>query len=124
MREKFRLTIKMEVRERKGTGSTNPHALPDLKIDFSSYEHAKYAEEAFFEVLPRQVKEPHFSERIGFIIERILKTRFPADNELLVEILDERQERPRAGRVSSENHQLSEKSTRTIFWNNVGKFEK
>jgi hypothetical protein len=90
MREKFRLTIKMEVRERRASGSTNPHSLPDLRIDFSSYEQAKYTEEAFFEILPRQVKEPHFSDRIGFIIENILKTRFPADNELLIEILDER----------------------------------
>jgi hypothetical protein len=64
--------------------------LPDLRIDFSSFEQAKYAEEAFFEILPRQVKELRFSDRIGFIIESILKTRFPADNELLVEILDER----------------------------------
>ena len=119
MREKFRLTIKMEVRERKGTGSTNPHALPDLKIDFSSYEHAKYAEEAFFEVLPRQVKEPHFSERIGFIIERILKTRFPADNELLVEILDERKkDLERAEYLLKTINYL--KRLHEPSWNNVG----
>jgi hypothetical protein len=90
MREKFRLTLKMEVRERRKVRSTNPHGLPDLRIDFSSYEQAKYAEEAFFEILPRQLREPRFCDRIGFIIENILKTRFPADNELLAEILDER----------------------------------
>lgn len=90
MMDKFRLTIKMEVRERSSLGSKNAHVLPDLRIDFSSYEQAKYAEEAFFEILPRQVKESHFSDRIGFIIEAILKIRFPADSELLAEILAER----------------------------------
>jgi hypothetical protein len=47
MQAKFRLTLKMEVREQRGYGFKNPYYLPDFKIDFSNFEQAKYAEEAF-----------------------------------------------------------------------------
>jgi hypothetical protein len=91
MQEKFRLTLKSEVREQRGAGFVNAHPLPDFRIDFSSFEQARYAEEAYFEIFPRQAQESLFLDRIGFIIENLLKTKFPADNELLVEILDERE---------------------------------
>ena len=91
LRERFRLTLKMEVREQRGDGFTNPYALPDFRIDFSSFEQAKYAEEAFLEILPQQVKESVFSDRIGFIIEGLLNTKFPAENELLTGILESRE---------------------------------
>ncbi len=118
LRERFRLTLKMEVREQRGNGFTNPYALPDFRIDFSSFEQAKYAEEAFFEILPKQKKEPVFSDRIGFIIEGLLNTKFPSDNELLTEILDAREkdlEKERA--LTNTINEL--KRTHEPSWNDV-----
>jgi hypothetical protein len=86
----FRLTLRMEVREKTTDGFANPHKLPDLKIDFSSLEEAKYAEEAFFEILLRQKKET-MRDRVGRIIDSLLNVKSPARKESLIGILEARE---------------------------------
>ncbi len=85
----FRLRLRTEVREKTNAGFANPHELPDVRVDFSSFEEAKYAEEAFFEILLHQNKEP-MRDRVGYIIDSLLNVNVPARLESLAGILETR----------------------------------